>query len=346
MSRLWAALVTYAVLGACSSSPEPKRISLIEQFDTATIENAFVPSEAPEPVEWRFEGDAGSATGGWKAVNGITGLEVRDGRLVGRAGDHPILAAPAPDELDADDLLHAVEIRLRVSGGKRLGISFESDEKLDEKAVIDRAMESPRWSLDTELIPGDDIQTYTLTSDDALRIEYTATTDAPTVVNLTNHAYFNLAGPAAADVLGHVLTIDADRYLDDGAFHSVDGTPLDFRQPAAIGARIDRVPGGYDLAYALNNDDGSLAWVATAYEPGSGRVMEVWTTEPSLVLYTANYLDGSMTGRGGRPLGHRQGFCFEAEHFPDSPNHPEFPSVVLNPGETYTQTTVYRFSTR
>ncbi len=164
MSRLCAALVTYAVLGACSSSPEPKRISLIERFDTATIENAFVPSEAPEPVEWRFEGDAGSATGGWKAVNGITGLEVRDGRLVGRAGDHPILAAPAPDELDADDLLHAVEIRLRVSGGERLGINFGSDEKLDEKAVIDRAMESPRWSLDTELIPGDDVQTYTLTS--------------------------------------------------------------------------------------------------------------------------------------------------------------------------------------
>jgi len=169
--------------------------------------------------------------------------------------------------------------------------------------------------------------------------------DKPTVLNLTNHSYFNLGGQDMPDVLGHILTIHADRHLHAGQFESVEGTPLDFRAAMAIGDRIDQVEGGYDLAYDLGNTDGTFILAARAVEPISGRVMEIHTTEPSLVLYTANFLDGSAAGKGGRPLTKQRGVCFEAEHFPDSPNHPEWPSVVLNPGEVYTQTTAYRFST-
>jgi aldose 1-epimerase len=197
---------------------------------------------------------------------------------------------------------------------------------------------------------------YTL-SGGALRIEYSAATDKDTVLNLTNHSYFNLAGQGKGDILGHVVKIDASRMtpvdatlIPTGELKPVGGTPFDFRTPHAIAERIDaddpqlHLGHGYDHNFVLDHAPGQLAEAAEVYEPTTGRILEVLTTEPGVQLYTGNFLDGSITGKEGRVYNRRYAICLETQHFPDSPNHPSFPSTELKPGQEFHSVTVFRFS--
>jgi aldose 1-epimerase len=197
---------------------------------------------------------------------------------------------------------------------------------------------------------------YVLTDNDELKIDYLAKTDKPTPVNLSNHSYFNLAGAENTGILDHELTLMADRFtpVDDtliptGQIKSVESTPLDFREPKAIGARIGQIagsPGGYDHNFVLNGDYGKLVMAARVYERTTGRVMQILTTQPGIQFYSGNFLDGSIKGKKGVLYKKHQGFCLETQHFPDSVNHPNFPSTILRPGETYSQTTIHRFSVK
>jgi len=201
--------------------------------------------------------------------------------------------------------------------------------------------------------------TYTVTDKNELRLDFKATTDKPTVCNLTHHSYFNLAGQGNGDILGHLVYIDSDKttpvdsgLIPTGEFASVDGTPFDFRKPTAIGARINdpdtvlQYGPGYDHNWVINKPMGQLGLQARVTEPTTGRVMEVWSDEPGLQFYAGNFLDGSLTGKDGKVYQRRNGFCMEPQHYPDSPNKPNFPSVELKPGQTYANTIIYKFSTQ
>jgi aldose 1-epimerase len=195
--------------------------------------------------------------------------------------------------------------------------------------------------------------TYTLTKGNELKISYEAETDKKTIINMTNHAYYNLAGQGNGDILSHVLMIDADNYtpvdaglIPTGEIKAVAGTPMDFTTPAEIGSRIDQVPGGYDHNYVLNSGGGTMALAARVYEPTSGRVMEIYTVEPGIQFYSGNFLDGTITGKDGKVYKKHYGLCLETQHFPDSPNKPDFPSVVLEPGRKYSTETMMKFSTK
>jgi len=198
---------------------------------------------------------------------------------------------------------------------------------------------------------------YTLTDDNELRVDFTATTDQPTVCNLTHHSYFNLAGQGNGDILGHLVYINADSFtpvdsnlIPTGEIKPVDGTPFDFRKPTAIGARINsddeqiKFGPGYDHNWVINKPPGRLRLMARVCDPTSGRVMEVFSAEPGLQFYSGNFLDGSIKGKGGAVYQRRNAFCMEPQHYPDSPNQPQFPTTELKPDETYHNTIIYKFS--
>lgn len=250
-------------------------------------------------------------------------------------------------------------------GGNSLhGGEFGFDKRIWAAREVDGVVELSYRSPDGEEgFPGnlDVTVRYSLDEDNGLRIDYAAETDAPTVVNLTNHSYFNLQGEGEGTIYDHVLTLNADQFtptdagqIPTGEIAPVDGTPFDFRRAKTIGsgqrsadAQIVAAK-GYDHNFVLNRDglaEGELVPAARVYEPRSGRVMEVWTTEPGLQFYAGNFLDATLVGASGRLYRQSDGFALETQHFPDSPNKPGFPSTVLRPGERFESTTVYRFST-
>ena len=203
------------------------------------------------------------------------------------------------------------------------------------------------------------VVSYHLTAANELRIDYTATTDKDTVVNLTNHSYWNLKGAGNGNILDHVLTIHASRFtpvdaglIPTGALKPVAGTPFDFTKPTVVGSRIEqkddqlKLGGGYDHNYVLDRTGAGLSLAARVEEASTGRVLEVETTEPAVQFYTGNFLDGTLKGKGGKVYPIRSALCLETQHYPDSPNKPSFPTTLLKPGQTYKTTTVYRFSVK
>ena len=304
-------------------------------------------------------GHLGEVTHGFDSLQGYLGKHPFFGAIVGRYGNRIGQARFKIDDKTYELAANNGENHLH--GGIR-GFDkylWKAEKVVDDtRTGIKLIRTSPHME---EGYPGnlEVTVTYWLDHDNTLTIDYHATTDQATVCNLTNHAYFNLAG--SGTILDHELTINADYFtpVDEGLIplgelSSVENTPFDFRTPNSIGARIDDSHeqmikgGGYDHNFVLKRavGEGAVQLAATVYEPASGRLMEVFTSEPGVQFYTGNFLDGSVVGRNGQSYAKRSAFCLETQHFPDSPNKPSFPSVVLRPGEVYKTTTKFRFSSK
>jgi aldose 1-epimerase len=304
------------------------------------------------------KGTLGDVVLGFETVDGYLSGNPYFGAIVGRYGNR---IAKGHFTLDGKEYTLPIN-----NGANALHGGIKGFDKQVWKAKPSEAKDGPTLTLTYVSKDGEEgypgtltaTVTYTLTNTNELRIHYLATTDKPTVLNLTNHSYFNLKGQGNGDILGHVLTLNADGFtpvdsglIPTGEIRTVGGTPFDFRKPMKIGDRIDaadeqiKFGGGYDHNFVLNGKAGTLRQAARVSDPETGRVMEVLTTEPGVQFYTGNFLDGTLTGKGGKVYQKRYGFCLETQHYPDSPNKPNFPSTVLKPGAKYDTTTVFRFST-
>lgn len=310
--------------------------------------NLLVPDRNGKPVDVSL---------GYNSLDGyLTNNESYFGTLVGRYGNRI-----AKGKFTLDGKTYSLPVNNgpnSLHGGKK-GFNARIWEA---KQIDDQTLELTYVSKDGEEgYPGTltTVVTYTL-QDNGIRIDYRATSDKSTVVNLTNHTYFNLNGEGSGPIGDHLLTISADRYtpvdttlIPTGELAPVEGTPFDFRKPTPIGQRADadhpqiKAGGGYDHNFVLNGGQTETPRrIATVESPQSGIVMNVLTTEPGVQFYGGNFLTGQEVGKSGKPYGKRHGFCLETQHFPDSPNQPDFPSTVLKPGQTYRTTTVYEFSTK
>jgi aldose 1-epimerase len=285
-------------------------------------------------------------------INGIASLGATMGRVTNRIANGQFVLNDTTYQLAKNNGEHTIH------GGAK-GFRFKV---WDANQIDDQTVELSYFSANGEEgFPGNlhvSVR-FTVTDENELKLEYTATTDKTTVINFTNHAFFNLAGEGNGDILDHELIVNAKQYtpvdataIPTGEIASVTGTPLDFTEMTRIGDRIDddfdqlKHVGGYDHNYVIDKSPGEMALAALLYEPKSGRVMEVKTTEPGVQVYTANSLTDNDKGKGGKTYGSKSAVCLETQHFPDSPNHPNFPSTVLNPGEEYSSATIYRFSTK
>jgi aldose 1-epimerase len=302
-------------------------------------------------------GKFGDVVLGYDTIDGYLKDTPYFGALIGRYGNR---IAKGKFSLDGKDYTLAVN-----NGPNALHGGLKGFDKVVWNARPVQSKEGPSLELTYVSKDGEEgypgkltvKAVYTLTENNGLKLEFTASADQDTVLNLTHHSYFNLAGKG--DVLGHVVYIDADRFtpidstlIPTGELRSVKGTPFDFNKPTSIGARIKqddeqlKFGNGYDHNWVLNHSNGKLRIIARVYEPTSGRVMEVLSTEPGLQFYTGNFLDGTITGKGGWTYQFRNAIVMEPQHFPNSPNTPSFPTTELKPGEVYHNTIIYRFSTR
>lgn len=276
-------------------------------------------------------------------VVGRCGNRIAGGKFTLDGKDYTLATNDGANHLHGGNIGYDKQVwRTRIEGNNIISFTFKSHDN----------EEGYPGNLDITV-------TYTLTDENELKIAYLATTDKATPVNLTNHAYFNLAEEGSGTILDHELNINADAFtpvdntlIPTGEFRPVKGTPFDFTTSKPIGRDIEQTNtqleygNGYDHNFVLNKNNSGMTQAAVVYEPGSGRVMEVFTEQPGVQFYTGNFLDGRLTGKSGRPYDFRTGFCLETQHYPDSPNQKNFPSTILKPGEKYTTTTIYKFSVK
>jgi aldose 1-epimerase len=311
----------------------------------ATLQDLWVPDRA---------GKLGDVVLGFDDLQGYLGAHPYFGATVGRFANR---IAKGKFTLDGKEYSLALNSGTNAIHGGREGFSRKvwKAEIVKERSAV--AVQFTYVSPDGEEgFPGTLKTTvvYMLTDDEELKIDYTATTDKATPLNLTNHSYFNLAG--SGNILDHVLQLNADKYtpadstlIPTGEFAPAKGTPLDFTQPTPVGARIAQLAStthGYDHNFVLNGENGKLKWAARLSDPASGRRLEIWTTEPGVQFYTGNFLDGNIKGKGGVAYQKHTALCLETQHYPDSVNHPDFPTTILRPGAIFHQQTIYKFSAK